>query len=186
MTCSLLAARHDPALHSDPHRFNIERADTTHLAVGGGAHYCRRAPLARAEAEIAIATLLERSPHSSSTRSMPSSTSAHRSSLWVVSTALAFKAARSERAIAFASRKSRMTAPLHWRTEKIAACLADPFDNGEGAKEIDTFTIPDGAGGGSISPAVPLTLGAPFCQSKQMSIGSPSGGRTRFRAMNRR
>jgi hypothetical protein len=37
-----------------------------------------------------------------------------------------------------------MTAPLHRRTEKIGACLADPFANGEGAKEIDTFTIPDG------------------------------------------
>jgi hypothetical protein len=33
-------------------------------------------------------------------------------------------------------------------------------------RKIDTFTIPDGAGGGSISPAVPLRLGAPFCQSK--------------------
>jgi hypothetical protein len=27
---------------------------------------------------------------------------------------------------------------------KIGACLADPFANGEGAKEIDTFTIPEG------------------------------------------
>jgi hypothetical protein len=27
---------------------------------------------------------------------------------------------------------------------KIGACLADPFANGEGAEEIDTFTIPDG------------------------------------------
>jgi hypothetical protein len=26
---------------------------------------------------------------------------------------------------------------------KIGACLADPFANGEGGKEIDTFTIPD-------------------------------------------
>jgi len=62
MTCSLLAAGHDPALHSDPHRFDIERADTTHLAFGGGAHYCLGAPLARAEAQIAIATLFERFP----------------------------------------------------------------------------------------------------------------------------
>jgi hypothetical protein len=36
----------------------------------------------------------------------------------------------------FASRKSRMRAPLYRRTEKIGACLADPFANGEGA-EID-------------------------------------------------
>ena len=44
------------------HRFDIERAATTHLAIGGGPHYCLRAPLARAEAQIAIATLLERFP----------------------------------------------------------------------------------------------------------------------------
>jgi cytochrome P450 len=62
MTCSLLAAGHDPALHSDPHRFDIERADTTHLAFGGGAHYCLGALLARAEAQIAIGTLFERFP----------------------------------------------------------------------------------------------------------------------------
>ena len=53
---------HDPALHSDPHRFDIERADTAHLAFGGGAHFCLGAPLARAEAQIAIATLFERFP----------------------------------------------------------------------------------------------------------------------------
>jgi hypothetical protein len=35
-----------------------------------------------------------------------------------------------------------MRVPLHRRTEKIGACLADPFANGEGAEEIDTFTIP--------------------------------------------
>ena len=46
MTCSLLIAGHDPALHSDPHRFDIERADTTHLAIGGSMHYCLGAPLA--------------------------------------------------------------------------------------------------------------------------------------------
>ena len=62
ITCSLLAAGHDPALHSDPHRFDIERGDTTHLAFGGGAHFCLGAPLARAEAQIAIATLFERFP----------------------------------------------------------------------------------------------------------------------------
>src|SRR5262245_18949587 len=34
-----------------------------------------------------------------------------------------------------ASRKSRMRAPPHWRTEVIGACLADPFANGEGGKK---------------------------------------------------
>jgi hypothetical protein len=58
--------------------------------------------------------------------------------------ALAFRASRSARAIAFASRKSRMRVPLHQRTETIGACIADPFANGEGAEEVDTFTIPNG------------------------------------------
>jgi cytochrome P450 len=62
LTCSLLAAGHDPARHSNPHGFDIERVDTTHLAFGGGAHYCLGAPLARAEAQIAIAALFERFP----------------------------------------------------------------------------------------------------------------------------
>jgi cytochrome P450 len=62
MICSLLAAGHDPARHTNPHDFDIERADTTHLAFGGGAHYCLGAPLARAEAPIAIAALFERFP----------------------------------------------------------------------------------------------------------------------------
>src|SRR4029077_10832904 len=60
MTVSLLAAGHDPARHSEPHRFDIERADTSHLAFGGGAHFCLGAPLARAEAQIAIPLLFER------------------------------------------------------------------------------------------------------------------------------
>jgi cytochrome P450 len=63
LSVSLLAAGHDPTLHRDPHRFDIERADTSHLAFGGGAHFCLGAPLARAEAQIGIATLLRRFPH---------------------------------------------------------------------------------------------------------------------------
>jgi cytochrome P450 len=62
MTVSLLAAGHDPARHSNPHRFDVERADTSHLAFGGGAHFCLGAPLARAEAQIAIPVLFERFP----------------------------------------------------------------------------------------------------------------------------
>jgi hypothetical protein len=53
--------------------------------------------------------------------------------------------------MAFASRKSRMKAPLHRRTEKIGACLADPFANGEGAEKIDTFTIPKRAQAAGVS-----------------------------------
>ena len=62
VTCSLLAAGHDPAQHANPHSFDIGRADTTHLAFGGGAHYCLGAPLARAEAQIGISALFERFP----------------------------------------------------------------------------------------------------------------------------
>ena len=60
MTVSLLAAGHDPTRHPNPHRFDVERADTSHFAFGGAAHFCLGAPLARAEAQIAIALLFER------------------------------------------------------------------------------------------------------------------------------
>ena len=62
MTVSLLAVGRDPARHSNPHRFDVERPDTSHLAFGGGAHFCLGAPLARAEAQIAIPVLFERFP----------------------------------------------------------------------------------------------------------------------------
>ncbi len=58
----ILGAGHDPAVHPDPERFDIERVDTTHSAFGGGAHYCLGAPLARAEAQVAIPLLLARFP----------------------------------------------------------------------------------------------------------------------------
>jgi cytochrome P450 len=58
---SLLAAAHDPAGNPDPHRFDIERPNPRHLSFGG-AHFCLGAPLARAEAEIAIPLLFERFP----------------------------------------------------------------------------------------------------------------------------
>ena len=63
ITSSLLAAGRDPAAHADPHRFDIERPDASHVAFGGGLHFCLGAPLARAEAEIGIGLLLERFPH---------------------------------------------------------------------------------------------------------------------------
>jgi hypothetical protein len=54
-------------------------------------------------------------------------------------------------------------APLHRRTEKIGACIADPFANrGEGAEEIDTLTIPNGRrAAGCIDPAIALRATAP-------------------------
>ena len=62
ITVSLLAAGHDPAMHIAPDRFDIERADTSHLAFGGGIHYCLGAQLARAEARVALSLLLQRFP----------------------------------------------------------------------------------------------------------------------------
>jgi cytochrome P450 len=62
LTPFLMAAGQDPALHDDPLAFKVERADKTHFAFGGGVHFCLGAPLARAEAQIAIGRLLVRMP----------------------------------------------------------------------------------------------------------------------------
>lgn len=59
---SLAAANHDPAVYPNPHAFDIEREDTHHHSFGGGIHHCIGAPLARAEAQIAIGALLARYP----------------------------------------------------------------------------------------------------------------------------
>jgi cytochrome P450 len=62
VTTFLMAAGQDPALHADPLTFDIDRADKTHFAFGGGVHFCLGAPLARAEAEIALNRLFARVP----------------------------------------------------------------------------------------------------------------------------
>jgi cytochrome P450 len=58
----LYAANHDPEAHPDPKRFDIERPDKRHGSFGGGAHFCLGAPLARAEAQIALSMLFEQFP----------------------------------------------------------------------------------------------------------------------------
>lgn len=57
---SLLGANHDPRRFPDPHRLDVGRATSGHLAFGHGIHHCLGAPLARLEAEIAVRGLLGR------------------------------------------------------------------------------------------------------------------------------
>src|ERR1700724_1785168 len=61
-----------------------------------------------------------------------------------------------------------MRTPLHRRTEKIGACLADPFANGEGRIELIRSPSPKGAGGGCIDLAAILAQSPAQCQSKPM------------------
>jgi cytochrome P450 len=63
VTLAIGAANYDPRLHSDPHKFDITRADIDHVAFGGGRRYCLGAPLARLETQIGVLTLLDRFPN---------------------------------------------------------------------------------------------------------------------------
>jgi cytochrome P450 len=57
------AGNRDAAEFPDPGRFELERANaSSHLAFGGGAHFCLGASLARLEGRIALQTLATRLP----------------------------------------------------------------------------------------------------------------------------
>ena len=57
------AANHDPAKWGDnADKLDVTRNPIDHVGLGDGIHFCLGAPLARAEAQIAISTMLERFP----------------------------------------------------------------------------------------------------------------------------
>ncbi|MER5969332.1 cytochrome P450 [Streptomyces sp. NPDC002055] len=58
----LAAADRDPERFDAPGTLDLARRDNQHLGYGHGIHYCLGAPLARLEAQTALATLLRRLP----------------------------------------------------------------------------------------------------------------------------
>lgn len=58
----LIAANHDPARWEDPERLDLSRRPSGHLGFGAGIHFCVGLNLARLEARIVLARLLERFP----------------------------------------------------------------------------------------------------------------------------
>jgi cytochrome P450 len=63
VSVSIAGANRDPAVFSDPDRFDIRRANARlNLAFAQGPHFCLGAQLARTETTIAVGRLLDRLP----------------------------------------------------------------------------------------------------------------------------
>ncbi|MEQ1808670.1 MAG: cytochrome P450, partial [Terricaulis sp.] len=58
----IAAANRDPAVFAEPDGFDVHRDHNRHLSFGGGGHFCLGAPLARAEAEMAVKLLFGHFP----------------------------------------------------------------------------------------------------------------------------
>jgi cytochrome P450 len=58
----LASANRDERHVDDGERFDIARPEIRHLSFAFGPHFCLGAPLARAEAQVALATLARRFP----------------------------------------------------------------------------------------------------------------------------
>jgi cytochrome P450 len=59
----LAAANRDPDKFPNPDQLDVRRNITDHLAFGDGIHFCLGSPLARAEAQIALGSLIQRFPN---------------------------------------------------------------------------------------------------------------------------
>ncbi len=60
LSVSLAAANHDPRVHPSPDAFDLDRADKSTLAFGGGRHFCLGSHLAKVEAQEALRALYAR------------------------------------------------------------------------------------------------------------------------------
>jgi cytochrome P450 len=63
---SIIGANRDPAIFEDPESFRMDRPlgeARKHLSFGSGVHFCMGAPIARLEAKIAFAKLIEALPN---------------------------------------------------------------------------------------------------------------------------
>jgi len=62
LLCPFPAANHDPATWPEPHRLDLTRAPSAHLAFSLGPHYCLGANLARLEIATALGMVAHRFP----------------------------------------------------------------------------------------------------------------------------